>query len=164
MGSVLLVIHLMVAILLVVLILMQRNSGNALSGLGGGNGADSFLSARGKGNLLTRTTAVLATVFFITSILLSLYYKGETRKPESITDVAPLVQTEPAVRAFLMPRRKIRAQLRQPLIQLKIRHRRLLRRQLLKLRPFRQRNSDMSSIRTENKGTFSGRCLFHCKI
>ena len=82
MGSVLLVIHLMVAILLVVLILMQRNSGNALSGLGGGNGADSFLSARGKGNLLTRTTAVLATVFFITSILLSLYY---------------LVQTEPAV-------------------------------------------------------------------
>ena len=97
MGSVLLVIHLMVAILLGVLILMQRNSGNALSGLGGGNGADSFLSARGKGNLLTRTTAVLATVFFITSILLSLYYKGETRKPESITDVAPLVQTEPAV-------------------------------------------------------------------
>ena len=95
MGSVLLVIHLMVAILLVVLILMQRNSGNALSGLGGGNGADSFLSARGKGNLLTRTTAVLATVFFITSILLSLYYKGETRKPESITDVAPLVPSVP---------------------------------------------------------------------
>ncbi len=97
MGSVLLVIHLMVALLLVILILMQRNSGNALSGLGGGNGADSFLSARGKGNLLTRTTAILATIFFITSILLSLYYKGETRKPESITDVAPLVQTAPNV-------------------------------------------------------------------
>lgn len=97
MGSVLLVIHLMVALLLVILILMQRNSGNALSGLGGGNGADSFLSARGKGNLLTRTTAILATIFFITSILLSLYYKGETRKPESITDVAPLVQTAPSV-------------------------------------------------------------------
>lgn len=93
MGSVLLVIHLMVAILLVVLILMQRNSGNALSGLGGGNGADSFLSARGKGNLLTRTTAILATIFFITSILLSLYYKGETRTSSSIADVAPLTQT-----------------------------------------------------------------------
>jgi preprotein translocase subunit SecG len=97
MGSVLLVIHLMVAILLVVLILMQRNSGNALSGLGGGNGADSFLSARGKGNLLTRTTAILATIFFITSISLTLYYKGETRSNESITDVAPLAQTAPAV-------------------------------------------------------------------
>ena len=99
MGSVLLVIHLMVAILLVTLILMQRNSGNALSGLGGGNGADSFLSARGKGNLLTRTTAVLATIFFITSIALSLYYKGETRKAESITDVVPLTQEAPSVPA-----------------------------------------------------------------
>lgn len=97
MGSVLLVIHLMVAILLVVLILMQRNSGNALSGLGGGSGADSFLSARGKGNLMTRTTAILATIFFVTSILLSLYYKGETRKVESIADVAPLTQTAPVV-------------------------------------------------------------------
>lgn len=99
MGSVLFVIHLMVAILLVVLILMQRNSGNALSGLGGGNGADSFLSARGKGNLLTRTTAILATIFFITSMSLALYYKGETRKTESITDVAPLAQTAPEVPA-----------------------------------------------------------------
>ena len=97
MGSILLVIHLMVAILLVALILMQSNSGNALSGLGGGSGADSFLSARGKGNLLTRTTAVLATIFFITSIMLSLYYKGETRKADSITDVAPLTQTAPAM-------------------------------------------------------------------
>ncbi len=97
MGSVLLVIHLMVAILLVALILMQRNSGNALSGLGGGNGADSFLSARGKGNLLTRTTAILATTFFITSILLALYFKGETRKTESITEIAPLTQQAPVV-------------------------------------------------------------------
>ena len=99
MGSVLFVIHLMVAILLVALILMQRNSGNALSGLGGGNGADSFLSARGKGNLLTRTTAILATIFFITSMALALYYKGETRKSESITEVPPLTQTAPEVPA-----------------------------------------------------------------
>ena len=99
MGSVLLVIHLLVAILLVTLILMQRNSGNALSGLGGGNGADSFLSARGKGNLLTRTTAILATIFFITSMALALYYKGENKKVESITDVAPLTQNEPLVPA-----------------------------------------------------------------
>lgn len=97
MGSVLLVIHLMVAILLVVLILMQRNSGNALSGLGGGSGADSFLSARGKGNLLTKTTAILATIFFCTSILLSLYYRGEKKVHESIADVAPLTQTAPVV-------------------------------------------------------------------
>ena len=99
MGSVLLVIYLMVIILLVTLILMQRNSGNALSGLGGGNGADSFLSARGKGNLLTRTTAVLATLMFILALALDLYYKGQTSKPESIADVAPLTQTAPVVPA-----------------------------------------------------------------
>ncbi|MBR2274084.1 MAG: preprotein translocase subunit SecG [Alphaproteobacteria bacterium] len=97
MGSVLLVIYMMVIILLVALILMQRNSGNALSGLGGGNGADSFLSARGKGNLLTRTTAILATLMFVLALALDLYYKGETKKVESITDVAPLTQTAPAV-------------------------------------------------------------------
>lgn len=99
MGSVLLVIYLMVIILLVILILMQRNSGNALSGLGGGNGADSFLSARGKGNLLTRTTAVLATLMFILALALDLYYKGDTKKAESITDVAPLTQEAPTVPA-----------------------------------------------------------------
>ena len=76
---------------------MQNKSGNALCGLGGGNGADSFLSARGKGNLMTRTTAILATIFFITSILLVLYYKGETRTVSSITEVAPLVETTPSV-------------------------------------------------------------------
>ena len=99
MGSVLLVIYLMVIILLVTLILMQRNSGNALSGLGGGNGADSFLSARGKGNLLTRTTAILAGLMFILALALDLYYKGQTTKPESIADVAPLTQTAPEVPA-----------------------------------------------------------------
>lgn len=94
-----LVIYLMVIILLVILILMQRNSGNALSGLGGGNGADSFLSARGKGNLLTRTTAILATLMFILALALDLYYKGNTKKAASITDVAPLTQAAPAVPA-----------------------------------------------------------------
>lgn len=76
MGTVLLVIHLLVAIFLVAVILLQRSEGGALDGLGGGNGASSFLSARGTGNFLTRTTAILATIFIITSISLSLYYKG----------------------------------------------------------------------------------------
>ena len=97
MGSVLLVIYLMVIILLVVLILMQRNSGNALSGLGGGNGSDSFLSARGKGNLLTRTTAILATLMFVLALALDLYYKGDIKKVDSITTQAPLAQTQATV-------------------------------------------------------------------
>ncbi|MBQ7304553.1 MAG: preprotein translocase subunit SecG [Alphaproteobacteria bacterium] len=95
MGSVLLVIHLITAIFLVAIILMQRSSGGALNGLGGGSGANSFLSARGTGNLLTRLTAILATVFFITSISLALYYKGAERKSSSILDIAPVAQNVP---------------------------------------------------------------------
>lgn len=53
MGTVLLVVHLLVAIFLVTLILMQRSEGGALDGLGGGSGASSLLSARGTGNMLT---------------------------------------------------------------------------------------------------------------
>ena len=97
MGSVLLVIHLMTAIFLVALILMQRSGGGALNGLGGGSGANSFLSARGTGNLLTRLTAILATVFFATSIALSLYYKGVDHKAVSVVDTVPVSQNLPEV-------------------------------------------------------------------
>lgn len=95
MGTVLLVIHLLVAIFLVAIILMQRSEGGALDGLGGGSGASSFLSARGTGNLLTKTTGILATIFICTSIALSLYYKGHGQKSASILD-APVESTIPS--------------------------------------------------------------------
>ena len=97
METVLLVIHLLVAIFLVCFILMQRSGGGALDGLGGGNGASNFLNARGTGNFLTRTTAILATIFFITSISLSLYYKKIERQSNSLLDKAAVAETqEPA--------------------------------------------------------------------
>ena len=97
MGTVLLVIHLLVAIFLVAVILLQRSEGGALDGLGGGNGASSFFSARGTGNFLTRTTAILATIFIITSISLSLYYKGTDRHAKSILEEAPVAaEAEPS--------------------------------------------------------------------
>ena len=86
MGTMLLVIHLLVAIFLVAIILLQRSEGGALDGLGGGSGASSFLSARGTGNFLTRLTAILATIFIITSISLSLYYKGHSAPKKSLID------------------------------------------------------------------------------
>ncbi len=100
MGTVLLVIHLLVCIFLVACILMQRSTGGALDGLGGGSGASSFLSARGTGNLLTRTTAILATLLFVTSISLALYYRGQAKPRASIIDKAaeqsvPATQTAP---------------------------------------------------------------------
>ena len=97
MGTLLLVVHLMVCIFLVACILMQRSTGGALEGLGGGSGASSFLSARGTGNLLTRTTAVLATLLFITSISLALYYRGQAKPAVSLVDKAAQEQTVPDV-------------------------------------------------------------------
>lgn len=64
MATILLIIHLMVAIALVVLVLLQRSEGGAL-GIGGGGG---LMTGRSAGNALTRGTAIAATIFFATSL------------------------------------------------------------------------------------------------
>jgi preprotein translocase subunit SecG len=71
MQTVLLVLHLLIALALIGVVLLQRSEGGAL-GIGGGGGAGSLFSARGVGNTLTRTTAILAVIFFITSIGLTI--------------------------------------------------------------------------------------------
>lgn len=96
MGTVLLVLQLIVAIFLVVVILMQRSNGGALSGLGGDSGVGSILSARGKGNILTRITAILATLFFVLSMALSIYYSRMEVKTSSILDKAQAAQSQQA--------------------------------------------------------------------
>ncbi|WP_333795129.1 preprotein translocase subunit SecG [Hyphomicrobium sp.] len=75
MITVLLVIHIMVAAALVAVVLWQRSEGGALGIGGSGGGAGGFLTGRGTANLLTRTTAVLAACFFLTSILLTIASK-----------------------------------------------------------------------------------------
>lgn len=71
MQTVLLVVHLIVALALVGVILLQRSEGGALGIGGGGNSGGSIFSARGVGNALTRATAFLAVAFFVTSIALT---------------------------------------------------------------------------------------------
>ncbi len=72
MQTVLLVIHLIVALALIGAVLLQRSEGGALGIGSGGGGGGNLFSARGVGNALTRTTAILALCFFITSIGLTL--------------------------------------------------------------------------------------------
>ena len=69
-----LVLHIVIAIFLVGMILIQKNEGG-LGGLGGGSGSGGmggFLAGRTQANLLTRTTAILAAAFFITSLALAI--------------------------------------------------------------------------------------------
>ncbi|MFN4311248.1 MAG: preprotein translocase subunit SecG [Ferrovibrio sp.] len=85
MMTFLLVVHILLALALIGVILVQRSEGGAL-GMGGGGGG--FMTARGQANLLTRTTAILATLFICTSIALAILAGGHS-KPRSILDAAP---------------------------------------------------------------------------
>lgn len=92
MQTVIIVIHLMVVVAMVGLVLLQRSEGGGL-GMGGGAG---FMTNRGTANVLTRTTAILAGVFFLTSLVLSVL-AGLDRKPRSIINSnAPQTQQAPA--------------------------------------------------------------------
>ena len=79
MQTVIIVVHLMIVSVLIGTVLLQKSEGGGL-GMGGGAG---FMSSRGTANLLTRTTAVLAAGFFVTSLLMS-WLASLDRKPTSI--------------------------------------------------------------------------------
>lgn len=86
METVLLVIHILVTLILIGVILLQRSEGGALGiGGGGGGGGGGLMSSRGAANLLTRTTAVLAGVFMLTSIGLA-FLSGAGSETRSILD------------------------------------------------------------------------------
>ena len=74
MENILLVVNVILAIILVLLILMQKSEGGAL-GLGASQ--DSFISSRSAGSVLTKATAIIATLFIITSISLTIISKEE---------------------------------------------------------------------------------------
>jgi preprotein translocase subunit SecG len=90
MQTIVIVIHLMVVVALVGVVLLQRSEGGGL-GIGGGSG---FMTARGAANALTRTTAILAAAFFVTSLALALITRyGE--QPIDILNRVPAEQGAP---------------------------------------------------------------------
>ena len=103
MITVILVIHLLVAIALVGMVLIQRSEGGALGigGGGSGGGMSGFLTGRSTANLLTRTTAVLAAVFILTSLVLAKLSGGENvsrsivDQPPAATEQVPVRPSEP---------------------------------------------------------------------
>ena len=94
MLNVLLVIHLMVAAALVAVVLLQKSEGGAL-GIGGGGGGG-FLTGRGTANLLTRTTAMLAAAFFVTSIVLTIMARHSANTGSVIDQKTGTSTTAPA--------------------------------------------------------------------
>ena len=86
MTTILLIIHLFVTLALIGVVLIQRSEGGGL-GIGTSQGMGSFMSGRGTANLLTRTTAILATIFMLLSLLLALMNRGTAGVGRSILDV-----------------------------------------------------------------------------
>lgn len=106
MITVILIIHLLLAITMVGAILLQRSEGGALGiggGGGGGGGMGGFMSGRSTANMLTRATAILATGFFMTSLVLAILTEGNPTTRRSIMDDAAepaSSQTVPAAPAI----------------------------------------------------------------
>ncbi len=98
MQTVVIVVHLMIVATLIAAVLLQKSEGGGL-GMGGGAG---FMSSRGTANLLTRTTAILAGIFFLTSMTLA-WLAGVDRKPSSILGTAPATQSQPGGATPVVP-------------------------------------------------------------
>ena len=97
MATVLLVLHLFVTLALIGVVLLQRSEGGGL-GIGSSQGMGSFMTGRGTANLLTRTTAILGTLFFVLSLALAILNRG-TSAPSSILDAPASTPALPAAPA-----------------------------------------------------------------
>jgi preprotein translocase subunit SecG len=100
MNNVVLVIHLLLAIALIGVVLLQRSEGGGLGigGGGGGGGMSGFLTGSSTKTLLTRTTAILAACFMVTSLLLT-WIEGRAPERQSILDAPATAPAEPVPEA-----------------------------------------------------------------
>jgi preprotein translocase subunit SecG len=83
MENILLVFNLILALILVLLILVQKSEGGAL---GIGVSQDNFMFSRSAGNFMTKATAVVATLFIICSLALTIISRGELAPTSSVLD------------------------------------------------------------------------------
>ncbi len=86
-ASLLFVIHLIVAITIIVLVLLQQGKGADMGAAFGGGSSQSLFGARGSSNFLSQMTSALITVFFLTSLSLAYYYTNRSGD-ESIIDTS----------------------------------------------------------------------------
>ena len=84
MENILLVVNLVLAAILVLLILLQKAEGGAL---GIGVSQDNFMLSRSAGNFMSKATAVVATLFIICSLALTIISRGELTPTSSVLDI-----------------------------------------------------------------------------
>lgn len=95
-----LTVHILIGAIIIGLVLLQHGKGADMGAAFGGGSSGSLFGATGSANFLSRTTAVLATVFFITSLALSYI---ATNRPQAPASVMEQVQTQPAAPVEQVP-------------------------------------------------------------
>ena len=99
MITVILTIHIILALSIICAVLLQKSEGGGL-GIGGSGGAGGgFMTARGTANLLTKITAFLGACFFLTSILLALLSSSSNTSSIAIQVEKAIEKNEPIVPA-----------------------------------------------------------------
>ena len=83
MENILLVLNVIIAVILVLLVLLQKSEGGAL---GIGVSQDNFMFSRSAGDFFTKATAVVATIFIICSLSLTIISRGDLKPTESVID------------------------------------------------------------------------------
>ena len=83
MENILLVLNIVFAIILVLLVLMQKSEGGAL---GIGVSQENFMYSRTAGNLMTKATAIVATLFIVCSLALTIVSRGDLTPASSVLD------------------------------------------------------------------------------
>ncbi len=85
-SNLLLVVHLVLAITIIVLVLLQQGKGADMGAAFGGGSSQSLFGARGSANFLSRTTSITMTLFFVTSLVLAFLYTRTGEQQSVISD------------------------------------------------------------------------------
>ena len=92
--TVVLIAHTLIALAIIALVLLQRGKGADAGAAFGAGASGTVFGARGSASFFSRTTAVLATAFFISSLALAYMSSQRATAPESLLENAPAVQQE----------------------------------------------------------------------
>ena len=92
--SIILVVHTLIAVLIIALVLLQRGKGADAGAAFGAGASGTVFGARGSSNFFSRSTGILATAFFVTSLTLA-YMSSQSSQPTSLMDDSVVEEAEP---------------------------------------------------------------------
>ena len=102
METFVLIVHLLTAVSIVALVLLQQGKGADMGAAFGSGASGSLFGASGSANFLSRTTAIMATVFFVTSLVLT-WFTGRDHASSGVMQSPAVTQVRPAGKPVVVP-------------------------------------------------------------